>query len=127
MASMSGSISGISGYSATLVLGPETLIKIYMTGDVSGASITCVDSKGYEREVSSVVADGSRYSFLIKDIKCFELDRTYTITITKDNESVELNYSPFTYARNMWNNTEIGDLVKALVAYGTKASECWPN
>ena len=124
-ASRQGEITGITKYSPSLILGPETLIKLYMTGDAADVTVTCVDSENIQREVTAVVADGDRYSFKIRDIKCYELNRIFTITITKGSETVTITYSPYTYARNMWNDAGIGGLMKTMVAYGNKAALCW--
>ena len=126
-ASRSGSIEDITAYSLSLVLGSETSIKVYLTGDVSDVTVSCTDSRGVERNVTAIRADGNRHSFKITGIKCFELYRTYTITITRGGDTVTLIYSPYTYARNNWNSASIGNLVQAMVDYGNKAQANWPD
>jgi hypothetical protein len=122
-----GSITGITKYGKALIFGSETSVKIFLTGDVSGVTVTCQDNKGHTWTPTEIVPDGNRYSFMIRGIKSFQLNRMYTFTITKGAETVTLTYSPYTYARNMWDNSEIGPLVKAMVAYGNKANAYWPN
>ena len=69
------------------------------------------------------------YSFTIKGLKSYDLDKFYTITLSKGAETIEINYSPYTYARSQWNSSDetLQNLVKAFVAYGNAAMFLWPN
>ena len=125
--SVTGEIAGITKYSATLILGSEVSLKIYLTGDVSNVTVTCTDDLEQIWETTPIIADGNRYSFKVVGIKAFQLCRKFTFTFRDGTSESTFIYSPYTYVRNMWNNAEIGSLVKALVVYGNKAHTYWGN
>ena len=129
-ATLEGSITDITGYKAALLLGTTTSIKVFMTGEgADGVTVTCKDNNNVPRTVTSVEAENGKYYFLVTGIRSADLWKTYTITITKNNETATITYSPYTYARNKWNSDEdgIASIVKALVTYGEAAKAMWPN
>ena len=82
------------------------------------------------RVLSDIKQEGNGvYTFTIKGLKSYDLDKFYTITLSKGAETIEINYSPYTYARSQWNSSDetLQNLVKAFVAYGNAARVLWPN
>ena len=114
--SKSGSIDGISDYSASLILGSETSVKFYFSGDITDCTVKVNDT------VVTPKLNGNKYEVTCSGIKSFNLGKTVTLTITKGDNTVTLNYSPYSYANRNWDNASIGKLCQALTAYGTKSS-----
>ena len=122
-----GSVTGLSKMSVSLILGTEISIKIYFnySGDMGQLSFYC-DNKS----LTEWVQEGeNRYSVKVEGIRSYELYKDYTVTITDGTGTVALTYSPYAYAASNWNSTVeyLSNLVKALVAYGDAARNRWPN
>ena len=129
-AEVSGSLDGVALDTASLILGTETSIKIYLTGDASQVRVTCRDDREVSRRVSELQAEADgRTSFKITGIKSYELSRIYTITIADENDEAQaltLTYSPYAYARSVWDQgNAFAALCQALVAYGDAANGDW--
>ena len=126
-AKKTGSITGMSKMSASLILGTETSIKIYFTytGDIGQLSFSCDNGKTPTAPVAE--SGENRYSVKVAGIRSFELYKDYTVTITAGTETVSVTYSAYAYAASYWNSSDakLSRLVKALVAYGEAARAVW--
>lgn len=139
----SGKMSDIdvSRMSASVLLGSQTGLEIKLFGATGDQSF---NSDGYSAVWSNTEAgldhgtpitltteyvEGVPYvSAKITGIACPSLPNTFYIKFTKDNSSLVLRYSPYSYARAKWNsNGTIAPLVKALVLYGNAAADYFPQ
>ena len=126
----------VSKVRASLILGSEVSAKVYFKydGDADGLTFTAVRSdKPTEARAVSTIEDlgNGEYAVKITGIKCFEMWRDFTLTISDNSgNTYSLTYSPYLYTQQNWNNTQdekLAKLCKALVAYGDYAHEKWPN
>ena len=125
-----GDIAGFSGYSASLVLGSLTSIKLYFKADsIDGATVTANCQGGSYSATAPVLGADGRYSVLVQGIKSFDLAKPFTIRITKGDSTVTIIYSVFSYAAKNWevSKDNMGDLCKALVLYGICADDYFTN
>jgi hypothetical protein len=128
-AAVTGSISELDGaprIAATLQLGSETSIMICVIGSGSYPEKIHARLAGSETELQPVTLYGSTSQntkvFVIKNIKSYQLANLYSVEIyDESNHNVTVTYSPYSYARSKWDNENIGNLVRALVAYGNAA------
>ena len=118
---------GVKQISATLELGSETSIVIYVAGETAPPDVTARLKLGENEyaDLAEVPVHGSASqttrAFAVKHIRAYQLADTYTIEISDGSNAVALTYSPYSYARSKWNDSNIGSLVQALVVYGNAA------
>lgn len=123
--SVVGTIAGVEYYGSSLIFGADTSMRVFLTGNVDDTvAVSCLDSRGNFRACGPVTRSGDRYYFDVKGIKCYELDMMYTIEIIKDKEAITVVRSPYSNARSNWDSADATtrQLMRALVAYGDKAS-----
>ena len=122
---VSENIEGVSDIGISLVLGTETTIKIQFkyTGNVSDLTATCSGGK-----TASIVNEGNgKYSIRVPMIKCYELGKLYTFTLTDTaGNTTSIKASAYDYINLNWSATGgLDNLVKALYAYGIEADKLW--
>ena len=125
-----GDIAGFSGYSASLVLGSLTSIKLYFMADsIDGVTVTANCGGDPYGVTTPLLGTDGRYSFLVQGIKSYDLAKPFTIRITKGDSTVTITYSVFSYAAKNWevSKDNMGDLCKALVLYGICADDYFTN
>lgn len=126
--SLSEKISGIEVKSAALLVGSDTTIKIkYQIDsdyDVNDFEFKCND------EIVKPEKTGDFYCLYIKNIKPQNLDKMYKFYVYnhKTSQSYTLNYSAFSYMKNVLEKSELYDknlvnLVNSMYEYNRKAKE----
>lgn len=124
----SGTITGLTKKSASLILGTETSIKFYFRydGEIGNLSFSVNNGK-----IITDPAPGSdgRYHVIVKGIASYELHKDFIITIENGDETSTLTYSPYTYAAKYWEAADelTKNICHALVAFGNAAKALWPN
>jgi hypothetical protein len=133
-ANISEGFAGISKVTASLILGSEISIKVYFkySGNINGLTFTASrygDSSKTKIVTDPVAESNGRYSVKVTGIKSYELYRYFTLTMKDAGGTFTLDYSPYYYAQQHWNNedTLLANLVRTLVAYGECAKTLWPN
>lgn len=113
--------------SATLVLDSGTSVRYVLEEEL------VKDIKQYTFKINGKTVEvktGSKYTYVeYEDIPAALLDDTYTLTITKDGESVNVVYSPLNYVEDTINTNDsetvsdtLKDVVKALYMYNAAAN-----
>lgn len=112
---------------ATLVLDSGTSMRYVLKEEL----VTGIDQYKFAINGKTVeVKTGSKYTYVeYEDIPAALLDDTYTLTITKDGESVNVVYSPLNYVKDTIDTTDsetasdtLKDVVKALYMYNAAAN-----
>lgn len=120
--SVSGRVSGISYYGATLVFGSKTAIRYYfnVTGDIN--SYTFTDDQTTYKPVSK---DGLYY-VEVADINPQDLADAITMNV---NDTLSVTYSPMNYMVRMSvsGNENLKNLLKAMYNYHLAAVEYAKN
>lgn len=123
-----GTINGLSYYGTSLMLVTKTSVRHYFElseGEIEDYTFTCNDKE------LKPVKKGTRYYVEITDIVASELDKMYSLTITKGTESMTLTYGPYTYIKTIVAgnsyNAETKNIMAALYAYSVAAENYLTN
>jgi len=111
--SVSGSVSGLRFYGASLVFKNKIAVRFYFTGSVEGVSFG-----GYE----PVQKDGMYY-VEVAGINPQQYSELITLTATKGGEALSVSYSPLNYIIRMSQNgsASLKALLNALYGYHAAA------
>ena len=107
---VSGSVSGVNFYGASMVFESKNAVRFYFTGDLSG----CIVSD----ELAVVTKDGMSY-VEVADINPDKLTDTVTVTLTSGDQTLTVSYSPMNYIVRMSQkgSENLQALLKALYNY----------
>ena len=113
--SVSGSISGLSYYGASLVFRNKIAVRFYFTGSVEGVSFGSYEA----------VQKGNMYYVEVAGINPQDYSNLIDLTATKDGETLTVSYSPLNYIIRMSGRetsaAELKALLNALYGYHTAA------
>ena len=114
--SVSGAISGVQFYGASLLFQSKTAVRFYFTGDIS----ECTVNIGTVKEA----ADG-KYYVEIGEIAPQSLNDIITLTVTSGVESISVVYGPMNYMERMSEkgSEDLQLLLKAMYNYHIAAAE----
>lgn len=117
--SVSGSVSGLRFYGASLVFENKIAVRYYFTGSVEG-----VDFGDYD-----AISKGDMYYVEVPGINPQDYAKNITLTATKGEETLAVSYSPLNYIIRMSEkgNDELKALLNALYGYHTAAIEYVKN
>ena len=128
-----GSITGFTAKSASLILGTNTEIRVSFLyeGDIEDLVIS--SNNGKTVTAPELDPKNGRYYVTVKGLCSYELCKDYQISFVRTDEAGEaaetfvLTYSPYTYAANNWESADgnLANLMKAFVAYGDSAYALW--
>ncbi|MBQ4425744.1 MAG: S8 family serine peptidase [Lachnospiraceae bacterium] len=122
----SGSVTGFTPKTATLIFGSETSLKIYFLfdGDIADLTVGCDNGKTV---TEPVLGSDGRYSIKLEGIRSYELYKDFVFSFSKGSETATVTYSPYAYAAKKWESSDANEarLVQALVAYGDAARVVW--
>ena len=113
--SVSGSVSGVKFYGASLVFDNKIAVRYYFTGSVEG-----VDFGGYD-----VASKGDMYYVEVPGINPHDYNKSIVLTATKGEETLSVSYSPLNYIVRMSQkgSETLKTLLKNLYSYYTAAVE----
>ncbi len=108
---VTGSVSGITGLSATLILKSNVNVRFYvrLTGNLSDYTFKIGDQTVELKPVED------RYYVDYNDINPQEYKDDITLTITKDGQTMTVNYSPVRYIYTMYNKGATEESLKTLL------------
>ena len=106
---LSGSISGVKYYGASLVFRTNTAVRLYFSGDVSGCRFTVAG------ETLTVTQKNGMHYVEVDGITPDQLDGAVTVTVTKGDEVLTVSYSPMNYIVRMYAKSASSDLLKTLL------------
>ena len=112
--SVSGKISDVSFYGASLVYRDRIAVRYYFTGDVTGCTFTA------NGNTYTPVAKDGMYYIEIADILPQNLDQQITMTATDaDGNALKVTYGPMNYfvRMNEKGSADLQNLLKALYNY----------
>lgn len=127
-----GSIDGVARVTnASLLLRSKTMLRIYfemengVTLNDCNIAVTCGD-----KTINPVVNSAVGY-IQIEGIVASELDAVYTLTLTKDSNTMTVKYSPLNYVKTVLQtvtgttdaDVNLRNVVKALYLYNKAADE----
>lgn len=117
--SVSGSVSGLRFYGASLVFENKIAVRYYFTGSVEG-----VDFGDYD-----AIPKGDMYYVEVPGINPQDYAKNITLTVTKGEETLAVSYSPLNYIIRMSakGSDELKALLNALYGYHTAAIEYVKN
>lgn len=117
--SVSGSVSGLRFYGASLVFENKIAVRYYFTGSVEG-----VDFGDYD-----AISKGDMYYVEVPGINPQDYAKNITLSVTKGAETLAVSYSPLNYIIRMSEkgNDELKALLNALYGYHTAAIEYVKN
>ena len=117
--SVSGSVSGLRFYGASLVFENKIAVRYYFTGSVEN-----VDFGDYD-----AISKGDMYYVEVPGINPQDYAKNITLTVTKGEETLAVSYSPLNYIIRMSEkgNDELKALLNALYGYHTAAIEYVKN
>lgn len=104
--SITGEADGVTVTGAALLLGANTTIsvKCSIDGDIQNYEFKC------NNEQLTPVKEGEEYYVYLQNIRPQNLDTMYKFEITNgDGKTVTLNYSAFSYMKNILDNSEAYD------------------
>ena len=113
-AMLDGEIEGVGNFGVSLVLGNEVAVNLHFSAkDIEGLTVNGEEPTD----------DGNgKYSYRVTGIQACELSSDVIFEIEKDDDSIKISYSPYVYAAQCWDDKQLGELCKALVAYGDCAN-----
>ena len=118
---ITGDVSGIAFYGASLVHRNRTAVRFYFRGDVSGLTFYVGEQ---ERQVE---AKGNLYYIEVADINPQDIGNTIEVSVTNGTDTLTVGYSPLIYIIRMYNKAdstaENKALVRALYGYYLAAAE----
>ncbi len=106
---VSGSVSGVSFYGASLVFEDKIAVRFYFAGEIEGAIFT-VNSNTY-----TPVAKDGMYYVEVDDINPQDMGTDIIVTVTKGAEALRVTYSPLAYMIRMYAKAGSSDATKALM------------
>ncbi len=124
-----GTVTGVSYAGGSLVLDSETAIRLYF--NVTEGSIGDYIFKVGTKEVTPELTDDG-YRVEIPDITAKNLDRSYTVFVTKDGDTVlTVKYSALSYVYGVLSRNDkpqqLIDLVKGIYLYNRAADAYFGN
>ena len=118
---ITGDVSGIAFYGASLVHRDRTAVRFYFRGDVSGLTFYVG-----EQECQVQVKDDLHY-IEVANINPQDIDNAIEVSVTNGTDTLAVGYSPLTYIIRMYNKAdstaETKALVRALYGYYLAAAE----
>lgn len=117
---ISGQVSGISFYGATLLFRNRIAVRFYLNGDsIDGLTFTANGS-----EVTADIANG-KYYVEVDDINPQELDENISFAVSNGTDTLNVTYSPMNYIVRMSakdeTSAELKSLLSAMYGYHTAA------
>ena len=91
---VSGSVSGISYYGASLLFHSNVAVRFYFTGDVSGLTFTA----GGKTLTSA--KKGDKYYVQVSEILPQDMDKAVVLTVSDGADTMTVSYSPMDYITN---------------------------
>ena len=114
--------TGVTFEGVDLVLRSETILRLYFK-NTTGKDITVTATNG------TVEKSGEDIVVSFANIKSFQLDNDFTVTLSDGNNTKEISYSPMTYCYNVLNREKdtvitdrLKDLVRSLYLYNQAAN-----
>ena len=110
---VSGSVSGIQLYGATLVTRNKIAVRIYFTGDLSAATVTA------NGDTVKAVKKGDLYYVEVADINPQNLGEDVTVVVSDGVNNLSVGYSPLDYMIRMYEkgDASLRVLIQALYGY----------
>ena len=110
---VTGKVSGLSFYGASLVFRSKVAVRFYFTGNAAGKTFKVGD------QAYTPVAKDGMYYVEIQDINPQDYSSSVQLTVSDGTNSLTVTYSPMSYISRMYGKTENAEL-KALmsVMYG---------
>lgn len=117
--SVSGAVSGVNFYGASMVFESKNAVRFYFTGDMTDVTIIC------NNENLKIAEKNSMYYVEIADINPDALDDVITITVQNGDQVLTVSYSPMNYIVRMSQkgSDNLKALLKALYNYHLVATE----
>ncbi len=118
---------GVQYYGSSLVLNETIGIRHYFTYD----GVTPVQAEvKFDGQPAELYSRDDLFYLEIPDIRSYDIDRSYTLTVTSPEQSYQLTYSVLSYAFDAASRKEderLCRLVKSIYWYGQAMNKCVPG